>query len=94
MDDVLEANCPADAGAHVEWDFRLQERQSTRVPGPFQGVKREFGIESLDPGIWANLDAEVISQKATRVQPTAVAKRMLLLCGPGDLRQRVCNLRK
>ena len=79
MDDVLEANCSAVAGLHVEWDFHLKDWQAKFVSGLFQGVKREFGIESLNPGMWANLEAEVIFQKATRVQQKAVAKRMLLL---------------
>ena len=47
MDGVLEANCAAVAGLHVEWDFHLKEWQAQFVSGPFQGVKREFGIESL-----------------------------------------------
>ena len=63
MDDVLDANCSAVAGLHVEWGFRVKEWQEELVSGLFQGVKREFGIESLNPGIWANLEAEVISNK-------------------------------
>ena len=78
-DEVLHANCAAVAGLHVEWNFHLKEWQAQFVSGPFQGVKRKFGIESLNPCIWAHLEVEVNFQKATRGQQKAVAKRMLLL---------------
>ena len=79
MDGVLEANCAAVAGLHVEWNFHLKEWQAQLVSGPFQGVKRKFGIESLNPVLWANLEDEVSFQKANRGQRKAVAKQMLLL---------------